>query len=149
MAEKNFNLKIPQAVLNLELAKNVEKNLKETFASNMGNLQLHKAAENLQDAITLVNIQIETDAPWKLAKTDKNKLAICIYSYLQAIDIIAMHLFSFMPSLAEKIWQITGASGNINDVAKKYFTNGIIPKDGFSVSGADLQIPGILFPRIL
>jgi methionyl-tRNA synthetase len=149
MAEKNFNLKIPQAVLNLELAKNVEKNLKEAFASNMDNLQLHKAAENLQDAITLVNIQIETDAPWKLAKTDKNKLATCIYSYLQVIDIIAMHLFSFMPSLAEKIWQITGASGNINDVAKKYFTNGIIPKDGFSVSGADLQIPGILFPRIL
>jgi len=149
MAEKNFNLKIPQAVLNLELAKNVAKNLKGTFASNMDNLQLHKAAENLQDAITLVNIQIETDAPWKLAKTDKNKLAVCIYSYLQAIDIIAMHLLSFMPSLAEKIWQITGASGNINDVAKKYFTNGIIPKEGFSVSGADLQIPGILFPRIL
>jgi methionyl-tRNA synthetase len=149
MAEKNFNLKIPQAVLNLELAKNVEKNLKKTFASNMDNLQLHKAAENLQDAITLVNMQIEIDAPWKLAKVDKNKLAICIYSYLQAIDIIAMYLFSFMPSLAEKIWQITGASGNINDVAKKYFTYGIIPKDGFSVSGADLQIPGILFLRIL
>jgi methionyl-tRNA synthetase len=149
MAEKNFNLKIPQAVLNLELAKNVEKKLKETFASNMDNLQLHKAAENLQDAITLVNIQIETDAPWKLAKTDKDKLAICIYSYLQAIDIIAMHLFPFMPILAEKIWQITGASGNITDVAKKYFTNGIIPKDGFSVSGTDLQIPGILFPRIV
>jgi methionyl-tRNA synthetase len=149
MAEKNFNLKIPQAVLNLELAKDVERNLKETFASNMNNLQLHKAAENLQDAITLVNIQIETDAPWKLAKTDKDKLAVCIYSYLQAIDIIAMYLLSFMPSLAEKIWQITGASGNINDVAKKYFTNGIIPKEGFSVSGADLQIPGILFPRIL
>ncbi|MDR2644461.1 MAG: methionine--tRNA ligase [Endomicrobium sp.] len=148
MTEKNFNLKIPQAVLNLELVKNVEKNLKETFAYNMDNLQLHKAAESLQDAITLVNVQIETDAPWKLAKTDKNKLAICIYSYLQAIDIIAMHLFSFMPSIAEKIWQITGASGNITDVAKKYFTNGMLPKDGFSVSGADLQIPGILFPRI-
>jgi methionyl-tRNA synthetase len=149
VAEKNFNLKIPQAVLNLDLAKNVEKNLKDSFAYNMNNLQLHKAVESLQGAITLVNVQIEADAPWKLAKTDKNKLAMCIYSYLQAIDIIAMHLLSFMPSLAEKIWQITGASGNINDVTKKYFTNGIIPKGGFSVSGTDLQAPGILFPRII
>ncbi|MDR1663122.1 MAG: methionine--tRNA ligase [Endomicrobium sp.] len=149
MAEKNFNLKIPQAFLNLELAKNVEKKLKETFISNMNNLQLHKAAEDLQDAITLVNIQIETDVPWKLAKTNKNKLAACIYSYLQAIDVVAIHLLSFMPNIAEKIWQITGASGNINDVARKYFINGVIPKDGFSVSGRDLQGPKILFPRIL
>ncbi|MDR1122932.1 MAG: methionine--tRNA ligase [Endomicrobium sp.] len=149
VAEKNFNLKAPQAVLNLDFVKNVEKKLKESFAYNMDNFQLHKAVENLQSAITLVNIQIEVDAPWKLAKTDKSKLAMCIFSYLQAIDIIAMYLLSFMPSLAERIWQITGASGNISDITKKYFTNGIIPEGGFSVSGTDLKPPGVLFPRIL
>ncbi|MDR3306785.1 MAG: class I tRNA ligase family protein [Endomicrobium sp.] len=148
MAEENFNLKIPQVVPDLELAKNVAGILKEVFARNMDGLQLHKAAEVLQNAITLVNRQIEADAPWKLAKTDINKLEVCIYSYLQAVAVIAMHLLAFMPTLTEKIWRIIGAAGNINDIAKKYFTDGIIPENGFSISNADLQIPGILFPRI-
>jgi methionyl-tRNA synthetase len=148
MAEKYFNLLVPQTEPNLELAKNAAVILKENFALNMDNIQLHKAAEALQNAITLVNRQIETDAPWKLAKTDMTKLAACIYSYLQAANIIAMHLLPFMPELSEKIWQITGAAGNINELAKKYFADHIIPEKGFSVSGAQLQVPGILFPRI-
>jgi methionyl-tRNA synthetase len=148
MAEKNFGLKILQVTPNLELAKNVAKILKEEFTVSINGLQLHKAAEVLQNAISLVNRQIEIDAPWKLAKTDLDKLATCIYSYLQAVDIIVMYLLPFMPSIGEKIWHITGATGNINEVAKKYFADGIIPKEGFSVSGADLQVPGILFPRI-
>jgi methionyl-tRNA synthetase len=148
MAEKNFDLKVPQSSPNLELVKNVTEILKKDFVVNMDSLQLHKAADVLQDAITLVNRQIETDAPWKLSKTNTSRLASCIYEYLQVLDIIAMHLLPFMPNLAKKIWQITGASGNIDEVAKKYFTDSIVPRDGFSVSGAALQIPGILFPRI-
>ncbi|MDR2437303.1 MAG: class I tRNA ligase family protein [Endomicrobium sp.] len=148
MAEKNFNLKVPQVIPNLDLAKNVAQILKEEFTPNMDSLQLHKATEILQNAITLVNRQIETDSPWKLAKTDINKLAVCIYSYLQATDIIAIYLLPFMPTLAEKIWHITGTTGKIEDITKKYFADCIIPENGFSVSGADLQIPGILFPRI-
>jgi methionyl-tRNA synthetase len=148
IAEKNFNLKVPQVTPNLDLAKNIAQILKEEFTPNMDSLQLHKAAEILQNAITLINRQIETDAPWKLAKIDINKLAVCIYSYLQATDIIAIHLLPFMPTLAEKIWHITGATGKIEHITKKYFAEGIIPENGFSVCGVDLQIPGILFPRI-
>jgi methionyl-tRNA synthetase len=148
MAEKNFNLKVPQVNPNLNLAKNIAQILKEDFKPNMDSLQLHKAAEILQNAITLVNRQIESDTPWKLAKTDINKLAACIYSYLQATDVITIHLLPFMPTLAEKIWRITGATGKIVNITKKYFADGIIPENGFSVSGTDLQIPGILFPRI-
>jgi methionyl-tRNA synthetase len=148
MAEKNFDLKVPQVAPDLELTKNVVAILKKGFAQNMDGLQLHKAAEVLQNAITLVNRQIENDAPWKLVKTDIAKLAVCIYSYLQALDIITMHLLPFMPTISEKIWQIAGAKGDINDIAKKYFADCIIPENGFSVAGSDLQIPGILFPRI-
>jgi methionyl-tRNA synthetase len=147
MAEKNFDLKVPQAALNLDLAKNVAGIFKEEFVPNINALQLHKAAEILQNAITLINRQIESDAPWKLAKTDTDKLAGCIYSYLQALDIISMHLLPFMPTLAKKIWHIAGAAGNIESVSKKYFTDGIIPESGFSISGAQLEVPGNLFPR--
>ncbi|MCA6070033.1 MAG: methionine--tRNA ligase [Endomicrobium sp.] len=148
MAEKYFDLLVPQTTPNLWLAKNVATLLQESFAPNMDNIQLHKAAESLQNAITLVNKQIETDAPWKLARTDMVKLATCIYSYLQATDIIAMHLLPFMPTLSEEIWRITGATGSIIETAKKYFTDRIIPETGFSVAGSQLRVSGILFPRV-
>ena len=148
MSEKYFDLLVPQTAPNLWLAKNVATLLKESFAPNMDNIQLHKAAESLQDAITLVNKQIETDAPWKLAKTDKVKLATCIYSYLQAADVVTMHLQPFMPTLSEDIWRITGAMGNMIETAKKYFADHVIPENGFSVAGSQLRVSGILFPRV-
>jgi methionyl-tRNA synthetase len=148
LAEKNFGLKIPSVVPNLELATNASQILKEGFVTNLKYFQLHQSAEYLQNAITLVNRKIEVDAPWKLVETDLDKLGGCIYSYLQAIDIIAMHLLPFMPTVAEKIWDIAGAAGDINEVARKYFADGLIPQNGFSVANAQLQVPGILFPRI-
>ena len=104
--------------------------------------------EILQQAITLINQQIEQDAPWKLAKTDTKKLADCMYCYFQATDLIALHLIPFMPTLSEKIWQLSGATGNIVDVAKKYFSDRLLPKDGFSPKGSKLGKFEILFPRI-
>ncbi len=148
MAEKYFNLQVPETKPDLELAKKAAKILKDNFVPGINALHLHKAAEALQNAITLVNQQIENDAPWKLAKTDMVKLASCIYSYLQAADIIVMHLLPFMPTVTQRIWAVTGASGNIEDTAKKYFTDKIIPENGFSVPGAKLQAAEILFPRI-
>jgi len=151
MAEKYFNFQVPQSVLNLELAEKVAAILKENFAVNMDNMQLHKAVEAVQNAITLINKQIEVDSPWKLVKTDveKRKLASCICSYLQAIYIITMYLLPFMPALCAKIWRMTGGNGDINETAKKYFADLIIPENGFSTPQAKLNVPEILFPRIL
>jgi methionyl-tRNA synthetase len=149
MADKYLNLKVPQTNFDLDLVKKVAGFLKENFIINMNNIQLHKAAQALQNAITLVNKQIEFDAPWKIAKTDADKLASYIYSYLQAVDIIALYLLPFMPVSAEKIWHVMGASGDINEIAKKYFADFIIPENGFSKSKSQLQNTESLFPRII
>jgi methionyl-tRNA synthetase len=149
MAEKYFNLHIPQTALNLKLAIKIATILDRTFVKDMNNMQLHKAAESLQSTVTLVNRQIEIDAPWKLVKEDMNRLALCIYSYLQAINIIAIHLLPFMPMVSERIWWMTGAHGDINEIAKNYFIDAVIPENGFSVINAQLHNAGILFPRIL
>jgi methionyl-tRNA synthetase len=149
LAEKNYDLKVPQTTPDLELAKKTAKILDKDFAPAMDGLYLHKASEALQNALTVVNRQIETDAPWKLAKTDLPKLAQCLFSYLQAADLILIHLLAFMPELSEKIWAIAGGNGNITEAAKKYFADKQIPKSGFSPSGSQLRTPGVLFPRIL
>lgn len=148
MAEKYFELKVPQTEPDLELVKKAAKILDQSFTPALENLHFHKAAEALQNAVTLVNQQIENDAPWKLAKTDPDKLPSCIYSYLQAADLIVMYLLPFMPELSEKIWNICAAEGSIEEKAKKYFKDKIIPEKGFSVPGAQLQQGQVLFPRI-
>ena len=148
LAEKNFNLKVPKSKANLELAKKAAETLNTEFTEAMDGLALHKASEAVQKALNLINQQIETDAPWKLAKTDMAKFADCIFSYLQAADLILIHLLPFMPELCEKIWAIAGAKGDIKEVAKKYLADKIIPEEGFSPAGMALTAPGILFPRI-
>ncbi|MDR3112142.1 MAG: methionine--tRNA ligase [Elusimicrobiota bacterium] len=148
MAEKYFELKVPDTFVELELAKKTAEILKENFNENMNKLLFHKAGEALQSAIDIVNKAIESDAPWRLAKTNTQKLAKCLFSYLQAIDVIAIHFFSFMPEICKKIWKISGASGNIEDVAKKYFADNILPEKGFSIVNSTLFQPGVLFPRL-
>jgi hypothetical protein len=53
-----------------------------------------------------------------------------------------------MPTISQKIWELNGAAGNVNDTAKKYFTDKILPCGGFSPKGASLGKFEILFPRI-
>ncbi|AKL97442.1 methionine--tRNA ligase [Endomicrobium proavitum] len=149
MAEKYFNLEVPNAQNGLELTKKAAEILNKDFSPAMDAIHPHKAAEALQNAITLVNQQIENDAPWKLAKTEPEKLPACINSYLQATALIIIHLLPFMPEISEKIWKIIGANGNITDTAKKYFADKTIPENGFISAGAKLENPGILFPRIV
>ena len=148
MAEKYFDAKVPQTNTEDILTKEVARILNSGYSISIENMQFHKTAEILQQAITLINQQIEQDAPWKLAKTDTKKLANCIYSYFQATDLIVLHLIPFMPTISEKIWALNGANGNIIEVAKKYFQDKQIPKEGFSSANNKLGNFEILFPRI-
>ncbi|MDR2772932.1 MAG: class I tRNA ligase family protein, partial [Elusimicrobiota bacterium] len=121
LAQKSFDLTVPETSKDLSLANKVADILAGEFVPEMDNLSLHKASTALQKSLTLLNQQIENDAPWKLAKTDKSALANCIWSYLQATDLIVLHFLPFMPDLAATIWDITGGSGDIKEAAKKYF----------------------------
>jgi methionyl-tRNA synthetase len=150
MAEKCFVQNMSKVKSDLKLAKEVAVILKESFISNMDSIQFNKAAEVLQIGVTFINRRIETDAPWRLAKTEKDKFVSCISSYLQAISVIAIHLLPFMPKLSEKIWRIIGANGDINEVAKKYFSDFIVPKNDLSIYfSQQRKVKEIVFPRIV
>lgn len=148
MAAKYFDLIVPKASgeESSALFKSVKNVLENDFESEMDNFQLHKAAFALQKALTLINQQIENDAPWKLAKTDREYLAQKIFSYLQSIDLILIYLFPFMPSLSQKIWTICAAQGSVEENAKQYFKKGA-SLSIFSKAGAKLLDSGILFPK--
>ena len=102
MAEKYFGGKVPDCDVEDNLTKQVAKILDIDYGKSIEHMQFHKTSEILQQAITLINQQIEQDAPWKLAKTDTQKLAECMYCYFQATDLITLQRFlirSFRRSL--------------------------------------------------
>ncbi|MDR1928782.1 MAG: class I tRNA ligase family protein [Endomicrobium sp.] len=150
MAKKYFVTGIcyRRVINDLKLVNDIIKIFKENFVQNMDNIQLHKAVENLQKAITFLNKQIEIDTPWKLIKTSKTKVEIYIYSYLQAMNIIAIHLLPFMPLTATKIWHTIGTTGDINEIAKEYFFNNLSIKTELSILNTELENPNSIFPRI-
>ncbi|MDR0401658.1 MAG: methionine--tRNA ligase [Endomicrobium sp.] len=132
----------------LHLAKHVSTIFKKNFSDSMDNMQFNKSSIIIQSAIAFINKQIEIDVPWRLVKIDEKKFSCCINSYLQAICIVVMHMLPFMPTISEKIWRMIGGFGNINDVAKKYFTDTIIPENGFLIKNVKFNSIEILFPKI-
>jgi methionyl-tRNA synthetase len=148
MLQKYFEGNIPSVKHNAALFEKVEQILNEDFTKEMDAFQIHKASDALQRALTLINQQIENDAPWALAKTDMEKLKECLFSYIQSFDLILLYLFPYMPIISKKIWEINGAQGDLEEIAKDYLANPKKYKDGFSKAGAKLQIAEVLFPRI-
>jgi len=148
MAEKYFEGKIPACDTQDFLTKKVAEILENGYGQAIEGMQFHKAVEIFQQAITLINQQIENDAPWKLAKTDTVKLAQCMFAYFQSTALIAIYITPFMPTLSQKIWTLAGADGEFETVSKKYFTDKLIPEHGFCPTGNKLGNFEIMFPRI-
>jgi methionyl-tRNA synthetase len=147
MLGKYFDFTIPQAEVNLSLFEKVRDILKKDFETDMNAFQILKAADALQKALTLINQQIEVDSPWKLAKTNMEKVKECLFSYIQAFDLILIHLFPFMPEMSKKIWLINGADSDIEKTAKDYFADPSRSKIIFSKAPNKSFASEVLFPR--
>ena len=93
------------------------------------------------------NKYIEEKAPWKLAKENKDMLAAVMYNLIQALGIIAVTLYPFMPETSKSICSQLGQKKDITavkfaDAARKDDLWGIIP------SGSTIKKSPPLFPRI-
>ncbi|MDR0915339.1 MAG: methionine--tRNA ligase [Endomicrobium sp.] len=150
MIERYFNLNLPYVNKpNISLAQKLSTYFKINFCNNINNVKLQKALNTLQHGLSFVNKQIEIDSPWLLYKNNIGSLNLCISSYLQAIAIIAIHIFPFMPTVSQIMWTSICANGNIANVATQYFiNNSIIPETGFLPIYGKVKMPGILFPRL-
>lgn len=144
MTQKYFSGAVPPAGDGTDLVARVQAILAEIPAT-MDGLEFHKTAERLQAAVTLVNQQIEQDAPWKLAKTSDPRLGPALHAYLQSSAVITLYLAPFMPDMCQKIWASFGGAAPVTEAARNYFAGG---RDTLVCVGAVLANPGILFPRI-
>jgi methionyl-tRNA synthetase len=112
----------------------------EAYADEM---QFSQALTELWALISRTNKYIDETAPWVLAKDEANRgrLAAVMYNLCEAIRIISILVFPFLPHTAPKIQAQLGAPAAVLswEQAGEW---GLLP-DGFSVQKGE-----IIFPRI-
>ena len=146
MVEKYFNSTLPadrqpteadDELIALSLS------LREKYEDDMENFRFQKALEDIFAVIDRANKYIDENAPWVLAKDEKNRsrLATVMYNLLETIRICTVLLTPFMPDTAEKIFERIGANeeGRTWENAEKW---GVLA-DNTTVTKGDA-----LFPRI-
>ncbi|MDB9822070.1 methionine--tRNA ligase [Deltaproteobacteria bacterium] len=109
----------------------------------MEELAFHKTLMAVWEIIGKVNKYIDSMAPWVLAKSDRDRLAIVMSNIIEVLKIISVLLWPFMPETAEKIQRLLGLPGVGKDLKLEDIREWGKVKPARSISEAPQ-----LFPRI-
>jgi len=107
----------------------------------LGKVEFHHALTQLWSFIGEVNEYIQRAVPWK--ETDQDTLSNTLYTLSEALRLIAVSLYPFMPSTSEKIWaqlNLGGTTSGINLDAEASW--------GRTSPGTKIMKGPALFPRI-
>ncbi|MBI5327632.1 MAG: methionine--tRNA ligase [Deltaproteobacteria bacterium] len=148
MIEKYCEGKIPAYSFNISTEQQSEANIKNRFPIDidlhMGNLQFHLVLFDIWSVINSMNRYIEETTPWKVYKQgNKIKLNDILYTLAQGLRIIAIYLYPFMPSTAEKIWQQLGLEKSFKGID---FDEEVTW--GKDISGTKVCKGDVLFPKV-
>ena len=154
MIEKYFEGVIPQPLpydingpvdINGEIQlKNFTETINTDFDVLMEKLSFNHALDKIWYVINHANKLIEDEAPWNLWKTKNiDKLSCVLYTLAEALRIIAIYLFPFIPSAAEEMWRQLNVSGDLSKVNLE--NEG---KWGLLKPGTKIKKGPALFPRI-
>lgn len=96
--------------------------------------------EKIWTAISLTNNYIAKTEPWRIAKEDPERLLSILFNIWNAIRVITVFLYPFMPTTAEKIWKALGLS--------KYSMDDKMLKWQIHIESLSTEKIEQLFPRI-
>ncbi|MBU0881020.1 MAG: methionine--tRNA ligase [Candidatus Omnitrophica bacterium] len=150
MAEKYFSGAVPD-VSNIKIADPAAEEISSKVVNTaqkmeklIPNFDFSAALVKIWEVIGLANKYIENSKPWVLAKEGKQEeLALVIYTLLEALRIIAIEIYSFMPETSEKMLAQLGVSQG----ADRAFSDAKIW--GKLAKGSKVSKLGSLFPRIV
>jgi methionyl-tRNA synthetase len=112
----------------------------------MNELAFQKGLVSIWELVAAVNKYIDRTAPFALANDEgkREQLSEVIYNILDALRVITLYVFPFMPSTGEKMWDALGLKQALTsqDLARQHSWGGLPP-------GAQLQKIAPLFPRII
>lgn len=114
------------------------------YGPYMDALKFHKALEDIWLSIRIMNSYIDKMAPWGLFKNkEEEELSDVLYTLAEGLRIIAVYIYPFMPSTAEKILQQLGLKKDFKDAT---FDEEI--KWGKDISGIKVCKGEMLFPKV-
>ncbi|MEW6002001.1 MAG: methionine--tRNA ligase [Nitrospirota bacterium] len=151
MVEKYRNGIIPSPVESKDRGE-LEKRIKRWFSDHEDSfqrrvdysfrrLEFHNALTQLWTLINDVNEYIQHATPWK--EKDQDTLSNILYTISEALRLIAIFLFPFIPSTAEKIWKQLNIDEKISQINLDTET-----KWGGLNPGRRIKKGEALFPRI-
>ena len=150
MAEKYFDARIPEGAYpaggsgEKSAVRAAAESLPDNLKERMSGLDFSGALSCIWELVNTANKHIETSRPWALFKEKKEtELARVIYELIEALRIIAISLFPFMPSAARAMWGQLAFKEKIDD---RSFED--IREWAFSRPGLRLKKGAALFPRI-
>ncbi|MFZ6017049.1 MAG: methionine--tRNA ligase [Nitrospirota bacterium] len=108
------NVNGPVDVIRELQLKNFVESLYADFTLSMEKLSFGDALDRVWNTIDDANKLIEDEAPWNLWKTNNiDKLSGVLYTLAEALRIIAVYVYPFMPDTAQEIWQQLGIDEKI------------------------------------
>ncbi|MBZ0157272.1 MAG: methionine--tRNA ligase [Alphaproteobacteria bacterium] len=94
-------------------------------------LHFNLILESIWDMIGAGNNYIAREEPWKLAKSDPDRLVTVMYNLWESLRLAALALYPFMPGTAERIWKQIGLRSLTDEVRQGL--HGQSPEDGNSL----------------
>ena len=112
----------------------------EDYKARMENLELHSAMASVWSLISFLNKYIDRTAPWSLAKSDRDRLAVVMYHLMEGIRFVAEMVYPVMPDTSARILSILGMD--------EKFTGMSLAEFGKLKGGTSIGVPDALFPRV-
>ncbi|MDH4226970.1 MAG: methionine--tRNA ligase [Deltaproteobacteria bacterium] len=117
------------------------------YVDHMDNLEFYNVVgyHVINILVGALNEHVDRSAPWTLAKEGKDdELSEVLYTLTEGLRIIAVYVYPFMPSSAQKIWDSLGIAEKIDTVS---FDSEV--KWGGRVVGGSKVVKGApLFPKM-
>jgi methionyl-tRNA synthetase len=110
----------------------------------MGELAFHRALQAIWEVVEPANRYIEITAPWNLDKQKKKqRLSTVLYNLAEALHLISLYLYPFMPQTAERIQIQLGMKPSFETLrlAKSARVGALRP-------GLTMRKSEVLFPRL-
>ncbi|MFP3927327.1 MAG: methionine--tRNA ligase [Desulfobacteraceae bacterium] len=112
------------------------------YKENMEGLRFDRALAAVWEVIGRLNKYIDTTAPWVLAKSDPDRLAIVMHHIVEPLKIISGLIWPFMPRSAETMQGLLGLERRGRDLSLDLL------EDWGALTGGTLSKPKALFPRV-
>jgi len=87
------------------------------------------------------NVLFQQCEPWKTIKEDPTRCQNDLFQCLQLLKAIAILLEPVMPTVAEKLWQQLGETGNVHETSVQHCLEPL-------TSGTKLSKPKVLFQKL-